>query len=136
MIRIDRHGLFQFVKYLGVGGSTALVYFGFIFVTVELLKLRHFSAVSISYVFAITFHFLANKTFTFNSRNADVLREVLRYILVALVNYLITLLVVFIVVDWAGYSTYLGAALAIAITVGLGYGMTKFWVFRHNRGSL
>ncbi|UIJ71062.1 GtrA family protein [Aurantimonas sp. HBX-1] len=131
-----RNGLLQFARYVGVGGATALVYFGLIFLTVELLQLGHLLAVSISYIAAITFHFLANKALTFRSREANVLREVTRYICVALVNYVITLIVVHLVVDSAGQSTYLGAAMAIAATLGLGFGMTKFWVFQHSRGSL
>lgn len=136
MIRFDLRGLSQFSRFLGVGGATAILQFALLFLTVELLQLGHFLAVSISYIGAITFHFLANKAFTFKSRNANMLGEVTRYLCVALINYAITLIVVHIVVDLAGQSTYLGAALAIAVTVGLGYGMTKFWVFRHPRGSL
>ncbi|MBO9170426.1 GtrA family protein [Rhizobium sp. L245/93] len=111
------------------------MYFGVLFITVELLQLGHFLAVSVSYICAITFHFLANKIFTFKSRNANVLREASRYLCVALINYVITLAVVYLVVDIAHQSTYLGAVAAVAVTLGLGYGMTKFWVFRHNRGS-
>lgn len=132
---MDKQILAQFFRYLGVGGSTALVYFGLIFVTVQGLHLGHLLAVSVSYLLAISFHFLANKTFTFRSRGGKVWPEVFRYILVALLNYFITLAVVFVVVDWGHQSTYLGALLAIAITLGLGYAMTKFWVF-NNRKAL
>lgn len=133
---IDRQILAQFCRYLGVGGSTALVYLGLILVTVQLLHLGHMLAVSISYFCAIAFHFLANKIFTFQSRHGKVIWEILRYIPAALLNYGITLAVVFLVVDWGHGSTYLGALLAIAVTQGIGYGMTKFWVFNHDRGSL
>lgn len=126
---IDRRGFSQFFRYLGVGGLTALVYFGLVFVTVQGLHLGHFLAVSISYLLAISFHFLANKTFTFASRDGSMASEIFRYILMALLNYLITLAMVYIVVDWGHQSTYLAAVLAIAITLGLGYTITKFWVF-------
>lgn len=133
---IDRQIVLQIFRYLGVGGSTALLYFGLILITVQLLHLGHILAVSISYVGAVSFHFLANKTFTFASHDGNVMWEVLRYILAALLNYLITLAIVFIVVDWGHRSTYLGAFLAIAVTQGLGYGLTKFWVFNHSRRPL
>lgn len=136
MTKISRQNLHQFVRYLGVGGSTAILFFVILFVAVEVLQFGHLLAVSVSFVCSTSFHFLANKTFTFKSRDANVLREVTRYLCVALLNYAITLIVVYLVVDLARQSTYLGAALAIAATVGLGYGMTKFWVFRHTRGPL
>ncbi|MGO4567297.1 GtrA family protein [Rhizobium sp. 2YAF20] len=136
MMLMDKQNLRQLFKYLGVGGSTVLLYLGLVFVTVQLLHLGHFWAISISYVCAISFHFFANKIFTFDSRNANVIRELMRYLIVAFANYLITLAVVFVVVDWGRQSTYLGALLAIIVTIGLGYGMTKFWVFHHDRGPL
>lgn len=136
MIKPDRRGVTEIATFLGVGGATAVLQFTLLFVTIELLQLGAFLAVSVSYIAAITFHFFANKVFTFKSRDANILPEVMRYMCVALVNYIVTLIVVYLVVDLAGQSTYLGAALAIAVTVGLGYGMTKFWVFRHNRGTL
>jgi len=126
--------LLQFAKYLVVGGSTAVLYFGLLILTVDVLHLGHFLAVSISYPLAITFHFLANKLFTFRSRSPQVSGEVLRYLCVAFLNYLISLVVIYLVVDLGGQSTYYGAALAVAVTVGLGYGVTKLWVFQHSRG--
>jgi putative flippase GtrA len=130
------HFLLQFTRYLGVGGSTALLYFGLLFIAVQWLHLGHLWAVSISYACAISFHFLANKMITFESRDNNVWGEASRYLVVALFNYLITLAVVFLVVDFAHLSTYLGALLAIAVTLGVGYGFTKLWVFKRSRGPL
>ena len=124
----------QFSKYLAVGGSTAILYFALLIFTVDVLHLGHLSAVSISYPLAITFHFFANKLFTFRSRSAQMSGEVFRYLCVAFLNYLISLVVIYLVVDLGGQSTYYGAALAVAVTVGLGYGVTKLWVFQHSRG--
>lgn len=136
MIRTEKQNWLQIIRYVGVGGSTVLLYGGLVFVTVQLLQLGHFLAISISYVCAISFHFFTNKTFTFQSRDANVIIEIARYLLVAFINYLITLAVVFLVVDWGRQSTYLGALLAIIVTLGVGYGMTKFWVFQRNGGPL
>lgn len=128
--------IYQFARYLIVGGSTAILYFGLLLFSVEYLNFGHLAAVSLAYMSAISFHFLANKIFTFRSRGANVVREVARYLCVALVNYIVTLVVVFLVVDLARQSTYFGATVAVAVTLGLGYGMTKFWVFQYGRGSL
>jgi putative flippase GtrA len=128
--------IFQFVKYLTVGGAAALVYFLTLLVAVETFKLPHATAISIAYLSSVIFHFGANKTFTFKNRDTDVLKEAGRFFCVVLINYVITMSVVFVVVDWGGYSTYLGALLGIAATVGLGYLMTKFWVFHHKREPL
>ncbi|MBB3457294.1 putative flippase GtrA [Rhizobium sp. BK313] len=125
---------FQVIKYFLVGALTAALYFSVLFLTVTVLHLHHVVAVSISYFCAIAFHFSANKIFTFRSRSPKILMEALRYICLVVVNYIITLIVVYIVVDVSGQSTYLGVGVAVAVTVGLGYGVTKLWVFQHSRG--
>jgi putative flippase GtrA len=136
MIPRDRQSLFQFVRYLSVGGGTAVIYFVLLVVFVQLLQVKHILAVSISYVCAISFHFLANKAFTFRNHDTDVILEVIRYLCVALTNYIITIAVVYCVVDWGQQSPYVGAVLAVAVTLGLGYVMTKYWVFHQKRDSL
>jgi putative flippase GtrA len=136
MIPKDRQSLLQFLRYLSVGGCTAVIYFGLLVVLVQFLHLEHLLAVSICYVSAISFHFLANKAFTFRNRDTDVLMEIVRYLCVALTNYIITIIVVYLVVDLGQQSPYVGAALGVAVTLGLGYVMTKYWVFHHKREPL
>lgn len=132
----DRQTFWQFARYLSVGGGTALLYFGILVVLVQILQVPHLLAVSISYVCAIAFHFSANKAFTFRNRDTDVGMEIVRYLCVALTNYIITMLVVYCVVDWGLQSPYVGAVLAVGVTLGLGYIMTKYWVFHQGRGPL
>jgi putative flippase GtrA len=125
---------FQVIKYFLVGGLTAVLYFSILFLTVSILQVHHTLAVSISYFCGTIFHFSANKIFTFGSKNPKILTEALRYICLVVLNYIITLIVVYIVVDVSGQSTYIGVGVAIAVTVGLGYGVSKLWVFQHSRG--
>jgi len=130
----DFRELFQFSRYLVVGGATAALYFSLLIITIDIAGFQHFVAVSISYPLAISFHFFANKLFTFQSHSTKVGGEVFRYLCMASFNYLVTLLVLYLAVDLGGTSTFIGAALAVAVTVGLGYGLTKAWVFQRSGG--
>ena len=125
----------EFFAYLVVGGLTALIYFGLIALGIEVLKIDYRVAVSIAYAFAVSFHFLANRKFTFRVVDNKVIRQSIRYLGVLLINYLITISVVFFLVTKHGASTYLSAAISIIVTVGVGYFASKFWVF-HNKESL
>jgi putative flippase GtrA len=125
----------EFFTYLVVGGLTALIYFGLIALGIEVLKIDYRIAVSIAYAFAVSFHFLANRKFTFRVVDNKVIRQSIRYLGVLLINYLITISVVFFLVTKHGASTYLSAAISIIVTVGVGYFASKFWVF-HNKESL
>lgn len=120
----------EFLTYLIVGGLTFLIYFGFIALTVEMLHLDYRVGVSIAYVFAVSFHFVANRMVTFRASGDRLILQSIRYAGVLLVNYLITMLVVSFCVGKLSLSPYLGAALAIVVTVGVGYFASKLWVFR------
>ena len=122
----------EFLTYLVVGGLTFLLYFGFIAMSVELTHLDYRVGVTIAYVFAVSFHFFANRRFTFRAVDGRVIHQSVRYIGVLLVNYLITMGVVSLCVSWLGLSPYLGAAASIVVTIGVGYFSSKFWVFRKN----
>lgn len=120
----------EFLTYLVVGGLTAIVYFGFIALSVEIFELDYRVGVTVAYVLAVSFHFLANRKFTFRAVNNQILHQSIRYLGVLMINYLITLGVVYFCVDRFGISTYLSAALSIVITVSVGYFASKVWVFR------
>lgn len=125
----------ELLAYLIIGGLTAFIYFGIIALDVEILELDYRIAVSIAYVIAVSFHFLANRKFTFRVSDSRVVRQFFRYIGVLLINYLITISIVSLSVDRLGVSPYEGVAASIAVTVVVGYIVTKFWVFR-NKGAL
>jgi putative flippase GtrA len=120
-------------KYLLVGGLTALVYFGGIALATEVIHLHYHLGVSLAYVLAVSFHFLANRKYTFIAADGELRLQFARYLGVLLVNYLITISVVTFFVDGLGLSTYVGAMISIAVTVAIGYLASKFWVF-HKRG--
>ena len=70
-----------------------------------------------------------NKFYTFKNNNKFSIKELLKYMSVTFFNYLITLAIVHILVNSFGYSALFGALVAIAVTVGFGYFMSKSWIF-------
>lgn len=125
----------EFLTYLVVGGFTALIYFGFLALSVEVFALDYRFGVSIAYVLAVSFHFLANRKFTFRIVDDRVIHQWVRYLGVLMINYLIMLGIVSFFVGRLGVSTYFSAAISIVVTVSVGYLASKFWVFR-NKESL
>jgi len=120
----------EFLTYLFVGGVTFLFYMVFIALAVEILNFDYRVGVSVAYLFAVIFHFFANRTFTFRATNHRLVGQSIRYIGILMLNYLITLIVVSFCVEKMDFSPYLSAVFAIALTVGVGYFTSKFWVFR------
>ena len=115
--------------YLVVGGITAAIYYALIGLLWGLLGAHYLVAVSIAYVSAVAFHFLANRRVTFEAFHDSAGRQLPRYVALAVLNYLVTLVVVDLAVRFAGLHVYVATTLAILATLATGYvGMTR-WVF-------
>jgi putative flippase GtrA len=123
------------LSFLLVGGITAGLYFGLLALFLEVIRLDYKLGVSAAYLLAITFHFFSNRHLTFRSGHARIGPQVIRYLVVAFVNYLLTLAVVFVVVDGLRSNAYVGVMLSILCTVAFGYAASKIWVFRHREQS-
>lgn len=120
----------HFVVFLIVGGTTALLYFSLLIVLLEVLRLEYLVGVSLAYIAAIMFHFLLNRHLTFKAADSALLRQGSRYAVMAMANYLLTLAIVFCVVEQLRWNAYVGAVAAIAVSVVFSYAVSKVWVFR------
>jgi len=120
-----------FIWFISVGIIVLILYYTIFKILNAVLMLDYKLAISISYVVAVTCHFLMNKTFTFRRNNVNLDRQVIRYIVTCAINYLITIIVVELTVKRLLFPADFGLIASIFITVLSGYLLTRFWVFRH-----
>ena len=120
--------------YLVVGGITAAIYYALIGLLWGLLGAHYLLAVSVAYVSAVAFHFLANRRVTFEAFHDSARRQLPRYVALAVVNYLVTLLVVDLAVRVAGLHVYVATTVAILATLVTGYVSMRRWVFARPPG--
>jgi putative flippase GtrA len=123
---------FEFVTYLVVGGFTALIYFCLFYFSFESLGLDYRVSATIAYIFAVGFHFLSNRKFTFKISSVGYVAQGVRYLVILLINYLITILVLATLFDRFELNVYLSSVLSVGFTVLIGYFASKFWVFRRD----
>ncbi|MBL7084036.1 MAG: GtrA family protein [Candidatus Aminicenantes bacterium] len=119
----------RFLKFLAVGLTTMVVQFSSFAMMWDIFHLPQRLSVSISYIAAVTFHFLSNRFFTFQAGNADVFKQLIKYIIIVCLNYIITIVVVDVCVKTLFLSPYIGVMAAIATTVMTGFLFLKYWVF-------
>jgi len=119
----------RFLKFLAVGLTTMVVQFSSFALMWDIFHLPQRVSVSISYLMAVTFHFLSNRSFTFQAGNANVFKQLVKYIAVTCLNYVITIVVVDVCVKIFFLSPYIGVMAAIATTVMTGFLFLKYWVF-------
>jgi putative flippase GtrA len=131
--------LFQFIKkhistmmlYATVGLISAIVNFSSFTILWKLAGLNYQVAVSIAFALSVLVHFTANRNVTFrNSDDSSIKRQVPKYALMVTTNYLITMCVMYIVVEVLKLSPFIGLLCSIGCTVGVGYCLSRFWVFK------
>ncbi len=119
----------RFLKFLAVGLTTMVVQFSSFALMWDIFHLPQRLSVSISYLTAVTFHFLSNRSFTFQAGNSNVYKQLIKYIVVTCLNYVITIVVVDVCVKILFLSPYIGVMAAIATTVMTGFLFLRYWVF-------
>lgn len=136
---MPRKALFELgtvIKFLMVGGFTAVFYFSMFTIFWKLMHLNYKIAVSTAFVIATSTQFFLNRHLTFRCYNSKRIEQIVKYITMVVVNYLITFFVVKSVVELLLWSPYIGIIISIGITVITGYLMSKFWVFKQNTTTL
>ena len=116
--------------FLMTGFLTAVVYFSIFAVMWNLLHINYKFSLTAAYWGGLCFHFLMNRHVTFRS-SCNIGGQVIRYLVMSFVNYVIALLITVAVVDNFHFSPYVGVILSVGVTVMSGYLMSRFWVFRY-----
>lgn len=128
--KIDIENLYLFFKFGLVGVVTALIYFFMIWFVDFVLSFEYKVSVSIAYLVSTIFHFVANRLFTFSAAKGQKNLQLIRYLVLWVINYLITLSVVSFCVESLHLTTYFGVLIAVLFTVFLGFILARYWVFK------
>lgn len=107
--------------YLTSSAVTGLLYLSLLFVLTKVIRLSVLASVTISYISTMSFYFVANKFLVFRKLSPGKLRkELLQFIAVAIINYLITIVVVKSVYLFTK-EAFSGTILAGFVTVTMTY---------------
>ena len=123
----------RFLKFGVVGAVTAAIYFLILAFQLESLRFNYTLSVSIAYVVAVVFHFIANRFFTFGAEKANVLIQLPKYLILLFVNYLLTIFIARFVVNKIGLSAYYGVLASVPVIMVIGYALSKFWIYKQVR---
>lgn len=123
----------HFLKFGIVGFITATIYFLVMWLMESVMGMHYLLAITIAYVLSTAFHFFANRHFTFKVGNEEKFFQLIRYLVMWLINYILTMLIVIICVQQIHLSSYVGVCGSVIVTVFVGYFLSRNWVFRSRR---
>lgn len=119
---------YQQIRFLFVGGLNTIVGYGS-FALLLLTGMNYLLANTISYIVGVIHSYIWNRKFTFKSKNKSIL-EIVKFVLVYVVNYLIGLLSLYILVDIFKIDKYIAGALNLIITTLISWFGHKYFSFR------
>jgi len=118
------------LKFGIVGFVTAVIYFVIMWFGESVMALNYLLAISIAYIFSTTFHFFANRHFTFKAGDEEKFTQLIKYLILWIINYALTMLIVIICVERVHLSSYMGVCISVIATVSVGYFLSRYWVFK------
>jgi putative flippase GtrA len=125
-----RSNYLSVLLFLSVGLFTAVINFSSFAFFYKIAGLNYQLAVSIAYVLALLVHFSCNRSITFKKHDNPLPSQLVRYSFMVAINYCVTLITVRFVVENLHLSPFIGLIAAISITIGSGYVLSRFWVFK------
>lgn len=122
---------FSFIKFLMSGGAnTAITYF------IYILLLNIFSyqeSYTMAYVFGVVLAFVLGRFFVFNSHRG--VRSFILFPLVYLVQYFVSMVILWVWIERLNYSDSVAPLVAILITVPITYVLSRFVFVKPSRAD-
>jgi putative flippase GtrA len=118
----------HFVRYLFVGGTTFIIDFGILYSLHVYFDVKIAAATSIAYWASITFNFLLNRYWTFDSHEKEELaHHITTYFVLLICNYFFVLLFVSIMSHHINFI--IAKAIAVVIQMTWTYYLYKNYIF-------
>ena len=119
---------FRFVRFLTVGGCSAVVDFGVLWIMRRWVSAT--TAFSGAYLAGVATHFLLNKHWTFRCVRTDLVKQIAEYLAVMAATYLVQLVGFRAGLILFNQNIYLAKVLAIPPGTIMGYCLLKMRVFK------
>ena len=119
---MDKARFRKIATFLISASITGIIYMGLVYLLKARLSWNPYVSVSVAYAAAMVFYFISNKLVVFKKSAADgaLGREIFQFAIVSIVNYLLTLLIVWLFKRVTG-EIYSGSVVAGIVTTILAY---------------
>ncbi|NTU69548.1 GtrA family protein [bacterium] len=123
-------------RFLVVGVVTFVMYYALLSLLYSYMHIVYWLAIAVSYVISVVFHYLSNRSYTFRASGSRIGGQLLKYVVMAAMNYIIQLIAVFVLYEVIGVWFYYAVVVGTALTFIVGYVLMRGWVFRDNQYSV
>ena len=132
MLAWQREDLRQFVKFAMVGALNTVVDWVIYFLLNRYVHLAKLVAKTCSFIVAASSSYTLNRRWTFRSTNPDVLKEFLKFVVVATTGMVWNTLIFWLISIRGGYPDILGLFTATALVTVWNFFINKHWTFKRH----
>lgn len=125
-----RVGHKQFIKFALVGTFNTLVDFTVYIFFTRVIIWPYLVAATLSFLVAVTSSFLLNRYWTFRVQNKNFVTEYFKFILVASGGLLLSLSLLFILVERFYWYDLLAKLLIVVVVMNWNFFLQKYWTFK------
>ncbi len=120
----------QLVRFGTVGASGYVVNLAVFTVAVHGAGFAYYVAATLAFIVALTNNFFWNRVWTFRAHDGHAGFQAARFVVVSLVAFAFNLLVLFVLVEFAGMAKVPAQAIAIAAATPMNFLGNKLWSFK------
>jgi len=123
----------RIVAFLLSAGVTGMIYLVLLYVCRNVFSINPYVSVSIAYCASMAFYFVTNKLVVFNKNGSTaVWRELIGFLPLAVVNYVVTLIIVALIRRYT-HEEYSGSVVAGIVTTAMAYLVFDKLLFKNYR---
>ncbi len=126
---VSNESQYLVVRYLIVGASNTAIYALLVWVFLSFGALPHYFSVGAAFLCAMIFQYFANRRFTFRSSGAQ-MPEIFRYLIAALINYLLSLIIIDFSLNYVRLPTWMVGVVAAGAAAAFGFFISVLWVYK------
>jgi putative flippase GtrA len=120
----------QLVRFGTVGASGYVVNLAVFTVAVHGAGFAYYVAATLAFIVALSNNFVWNRVWTFRAHDGHAGFQAARFVVVSLVAFAFNLLVLFVLVEFAGMAKVPAQAIAIAAATPMNFLGNKLWSFK------
>lgn len=120
------------IKFFLIGGFVALLDTSLTWFFIKILNFKINYGVTLSYFLSVSTHFTLNNLITFRDSKAHIIKKIIGYIYVIMINYVLTLIIVNLTLKFITNQIVVAKILSIATTFFTSFFGMKYFVFKTN----
>lgn len=118
----------QFIIFLFVGGSSALVDIGSLYLFSKIILWNNELSISLAFILGLVFNYFSHTYFTFQNKAS--VGNLMKYLILVLLNYINTILLIYLLTELLDIDIIVAKVITLPIIAVTTFVISKIWVYK------